>query len=85
MLPRSPVIQPASLVPLQAFEAMMAAKAAAAAEQGGGGGGGGGGLPAGLKLQDPAVLLAPGASDGQTIVVAEGGGGAAAYAWDSAK
>ncbi|KAI3428691.1 hypothetical protein D9Q98_007514 [Chlorella vulgaris] len=63
----------------QAFEAMMAAKAAAAAEQGGGG------LPAGLKLQDPAVLLAPGASDGQTIVVAEGGGGAAAYAWDSAK
>jgi phospholipase A-2-activating protein len=55
------------------------AEAAAAAERAGGGG-----LPEGLQLQDPSVLLAPGAKDGQTIVVREGGAGVA-YAWDAAK
>ncbi|KAL4428166.1 hypothetical protein ABPG75_002255 [Micractinium tetrahymenae] len=71
----------------QAFEAGINAKkeAAAAAKDGGSGGGtSGGGLPAGLKLEDPSVLLMPGARDGQTKVVREGGTGVA-YAWDAAK
>ena len=60
-------------------------EAAEAAKQGGdGGGGGGGGLPAGLKLEDPSVLLQPGSRDGQTRVVREGGAGVA-YAWDASK
>jgi phospholipase A-2-activating protein len=42
------------------------------------------GLPEGLKVEDPAVLQAPGAHDGQTVVVAEGGaGGAGAYVWNA--
>ena len=61
-------------------------EAAEAAKQGDGSssGGGGGGLPAGLKLEDPAVLLQPGSRDGQTRVVREGGAGVA-YAWDASK
>ncbi|KAL4433027.1 hypothetical protein ABPG77_006454 [Micractinium sp. CCAP 211/92] len=70
---------------VQAFEASIAAKKeAAAAAKDGGSGGGGGGLPAGLKLEDPSVLLMPGARDGQTKVVREGGAGVA-YAWDASK
>ena len=72
---------------LQAYEAGLAARKAeaeAAKQAGGGGGGGGGGLPAGLKLEDPAVLLQPGAKDGATKVVREGGAGVA-YCWDAAK
>lgn len=54
----------------QAFEAGIAAKKeAAAASKEGEGGDGSGGLPAGLKLEDPSVLLMPGALDGQTRVV----------------
>ena len=81
---------PSALVPPcppspQAYEAAITArKEAAAAGKEGGGGGGGGGLPAGLKLEDPSVLLAPGARDGQTKVVREGGAGVA-YAWDASK
>lgn len=71
--------------PPQAFEAGIAAKKeAAAASKEGEGGDGSGGLPAGLKLEDPSVLLMPGALDGQTRVVREGGAGVA-YAWDAAK
>lgn len=69
---------------LQAFEASIAARKEAAAAKDAGSGGGDGGLPAGLKLEDPSVLLMPGARDGQTKVVREGGAGVA-YAWDAAK
>lgn len=76
---------PSACRPLQAYDAGLAAKkeAAAAAKQGDGSGGGGG-LPAGLKLEDPSVLLQPGQRDGQTKVVREGGAGVA-YAWDATK
>lgn len=44
------------------------------------------GLPDGLKVEDPIVLQAPGAHNGQTVVVAEGGeGGAAAYVWNASE
>lgn len=70
------------LAVLQAYEEAMAAKheAAQQAQQASAGGG----LPAGLKLEDPSVLLMPGARDGQTKVVQEGSAGVA-YAWDAAK
>lgn len=75
----------ASTTHRQAYEAAIAAKKAeAAATQQASGEGGGGGLPAGLKLEDPSVLLQPGTRDGQTRVVREGGAGVA-YAWDASK
>lgn len=40
-------------------------------------------LPAGLKLEDPGVLLTPGNKDGQIKVIREEGVGMA-YSWDSA-
>ena len=69
----------------QAYDAALAAKkeAAAAAKQESGGGGGGG-LPAGLKLEDPSVLLQPGARDGQQKYIREGGT-CWVYAWDAAR
>lgn len=62
-----------------ALEAAMAARKAPAK-----GNDAGGALPAGLTLEDPSVLQAPGARDGQTKIVSEGGG-AVAYSWDAAK
>ena len=84
ILTSKPTAKPCPDHPPQAYDAGLAAKkeAAAAAKQGDGGGGGG--LPAGLKLEDPSVLLQPGQRDGQTKVVREGGAGVA-YAWDAAK
>ena len=73
--------------PRQVYEEVLRARkeaaAAASAEAAGGGGGGSGGLPAGLKVQDPSVLQAPG-RDGAPVVVMEGGV-AVAYSWDGAK
>ncbi|PRW44412.1 phospholipase A-2-activating [Chlorella sorokiniana] len=71
----------------QAYDAALAAKkeaAAATKQESGCGGGGGGGLPAGLKLEDPAVLLQPGTRDGQQKYVRKGGT-CWVYAWDAAK
>ena len=51
---------------------------------GGGGGGGGDGLPEGMKMEDAAVLQAPGGREGQIVVVKEGSSGVA-YSWDAAK
>lgn len=42
------------------------------------------GLPAGVTLEDPSVLLAPGTRDGQTKVVRENGGGMA-YGWSATR
>ena len=69
---------------VQAYQAALTSKkeaAAAAAQQGGGEGGG---LPAGLRLEDPGVLLQPGTKSGQIKVVREGGAGVA-YSWDAGK
>jgi len=64
---------------------MNARKEAAAGASGNGAGGDGaaaGGLPGGLKIQDPSILQTPGAKDGQTVVVREGGAGVA-YSWNT--
>lgn len=65
----------------EAYAAAMAARREAAAA--GSSQGGGSGLPAGLKLEDASALLVPGAKDGQTKIVREGGG-AVAYGWSAA-
>ncbi len=71
----------------QAYEAALIAKAeaaaaAAASTAGGSTGEGGGALPAGLRLEDPSVLVNPGQRDGEVKVVREDGAGVA-YQWSA--
>ncbi len=67
-----------------AFQASLAAYKEANKPKEGGDGAGSGGLPDGLKIEDPAVLLAPGGKNGQIVVVKEGDAGVA-YSWDAVK